>query len=321
MHSKWKIWDFLKSGIHELKSYTGVLAIQCADPTSFSLIKQKIKLMGIPSGKINVELGKNISMGWFEEKFKTLSLFTEPETLLILSAENLPNDVTEELFKGENLILEERLVLLNYYKENSFLKKMKNSPESHVKVIQIEEPAFWEEDEVLTMLLELNQVYLGMGCRTFIKEHIPFDMSSYSQIISQIKINFSKTEELQPNDISELVESVKVDKFEYAELFGSKKLKLFYKKMIYLEQTGEDLIGVVSFIQSHMNKVYDCTYLNEKKRLTKYDRLIKSQSQIWDKSSCARSIYYLGNLMTDLKRKTPLTIEKLHLDYLKLSQS
>ena len=123
---------------------------------------------------------------------------------------------------------------------------------------------------------------------------------------------------MEAGDIINLIDLQKLDHFELAELFGSRKLEVFYKKVLNLYSEGFELIGAFSFIQSHMIKVYDPSYLYSKARLSKYDKQIQAQSRLWNQGTCIRAIDYLGTLILELKSKDHFTEHHLREKLLQL---
>ena len=60
------------------------------------------------------------------------------------------------------------------------------------------------------------------------------------------------------------------------------------------------------FVQSHLIKLYDFDYTNDKARLTKYDREVIAQSKIWKKTDLEKAISYFSDLEVKAKEKNPL---------------
>jgi DNA polymerase III delta subunit len=317
MHSKWKIWDFLRSRSSVLESGPRVIAFSCFDPLAFKILKERINSNIFSDEKLNVMLGKEVTDVWFDDNFKSLGLFGNSDSYLVHYSEELNANIKEELLKSENLILNDRYLLLSFTKDDAFFKKLQKDKSPLVETIQIQAPAFWEEDELLSFICDDLKVYLSIQGKQFIREKIPFHINSYYQLVSQLKVNYPDKNNIEPKDIEPLLSELKMDQFQLAELFGSKKLKLFYKKLIDGHDQGHELIGVFYFLQSHLLKIYDLSYLDGKTKLTKYDKQIMAQSKLWAKKDLARAMSYLGDLLILVKRKDFFFDDKVKRDFFK----
>jgi DNA polymerase III delta subunit len=315
MHSKWKIWDFLRSRPNVLEGESKVIAFSCFDPLAFKILKERITPSKFAENRLNVMLGKEVTDVWFDDNFNSLGLFGNSDSYLIHYAEELKANIKEDFLKSDNLILTDRYVLLNFTKEDTFYKKLQKDKSPLVETIQIQAPAFWEEDELLSFICEDLKVYLTIQGKQFIREKVPFQINSYYQLIAQLKINYPDKNNIDVSDISPLISELKMDQFQLAELFGSKKLKLFYKKLIEGHEQGHELISVFYFLQSHLLKIYDLSYLDGKSKLTKYDKQIMAQSKLWSKNDLARAITYLGDLLILAKRKDFFFDDKIKRDF------
>ena len=81
---------------------------------------------------------------------------------------------------------------------------------------------------------------------------------------------------------------------------------------------GDDsLQRFFAFMQKHMGKICDSSYLNSKKKLSKYDRQILSCSKIWKKDDAMRSIDYFKDLEVEARLRKPLLSQRLRRDYLR----
>ncbi len=304
MHSKWKIWDFFRARAEVLNSAVPVLALSTYHPLAFQLIKDQIpKEKYFSDGKLNVLMGKEISKTWWEDNFLSLGLFGNQESYLIHQAQDLNSDIQELLLVPEQLILEGRHVILNFSKENAFYKKLMKLQSPLVESIQIQAPAFWEENELLNFLCEHMKVFLSFQAKEKFREMVPFQLDTYFQVLSQIKINFTDKVNITDQDILPFFTEAKVDHFELANLFGTKKLNLFYRKLVEQMEKGADLISALYFIQSHLVKMYDPSYLDEKSKLTKYDKQVIAHANIWSKAEIARGLNYMSKLLIKAKSK------------------
>lgn len=315
MHSKWKIWDFFYSRETLLKSgECRVFAFQSFDPFAFRIIKEKYFKVFNESEKPKTMMGKDITLSWLEDNFCSLGLFGNTQSYLILNADQLSKECRELLSNPEKLILNDCYLFLDFEKEDELVKKLKKS--ELAEVIKIEAPAFWEYDKLLDFVCSVKKVYLTTEAKLLIIDKLTPEIGSYFNIVTQIEINFPGKMNISDTDIAALVKNTKVDHFELAELFASKKFKYFYDKVLYLE-SSDDMRSVFRFMQSHLLKVLDPSFTEKKSKLTKYDRQIMSQSSAWQKKSLEKAIVYFSELELLAKTKNPLIKARLQRDKLR----
>jgi hypothetical protein len=316
MHSKWKIWDFLKSNPKVITSKSmGAIAYSCFDPIAFKFVKDRFSYDLFSESNLSVISGKEVSLNWIEDNFKSLGLFGNTESYLIQHADEMNQECKDEILNIESFLLDGRFLILNFNKEEKLFKKLVklDSIETH----QIQAPAFWENGNLLNFLCDEMGVLLNFDAKSLILDKVPATIVDYYNLLSQVKINYTDKVNITAIDITELLGDSKIDNFEFATLFGSKKIKQFYKHLIDLNCDHNELRGIFYFLQSHLTKVYDPTYLGQKSKLTKYDRQIMSQANIWNQSDLKKAINYFGDLEHAAKTKDSFLIAKLRKDYLR----
>lgn len=315
MHSNWKIWDFFQSR-KQLVSETGqkLIAFQSFDPFAFRIIKEHLVHTSNQDIKFHTVLGRDVTPTWLEDNFLSLGLFGNSESYLILGAENLSKDCKDVLAAPEKLILSDCILLLDFTKEEELLKKLKKS--EMAEVVKIDAPAFWENDKLLDFLCGVKKVYLSHGAKSLILDKSAPDIATYFNILTQIEINFPEKLDISADEIDPLVKKSKIDQFELAELFASKRFKFFYEKLLFLDDS-EDMRRIFLFMQSHLIKVLDPSYLEKKARHTKYDRQIMAQSRAWQPAPLKKAINYFSELEFMAKTKNPLIEARLKRDKLR----
>ena len=110
----------------------------------------------------------------------------------------------------------------------------------------------------------------------------------------------------------------KLDQFEILELFATKKMKLFYQKLLNAIQSGNEIIPLLYLMQGHFIKLYDTSYLEGKAKLTKYDRGIQSQAKLWSEKDLVKVTSYLGELLVLAKQKNIELERRIKQDQLRL---
>jgi len=304
MHSSWKIWDLVKSRPEIIdKDGPRFIVIQTWDSFAFKIIKDKIPKSLFSENKLLVKSSKEVTPFWIEDNLKSLGLFGNSESYLFLEATSLNKQTKEALTNIDELIVDDRYVILEYSKEDDLLKKIKTHPK--VELIKVQAPGFWEFDKLLDFLCDELRVYLDISAKDLILNNVASEVASFYNILSQISINFPGKVNLSAREIEPLLQGIKTDQFELANDFASKKIKLFYEKVSKVTDFN-DLRQIFMFLQSHLLKVLDTEYTSKKARLTKYDKEIISQSKIWKSSELDRALKYFSKLEILAKKKDPL---------------
>ena len=228
MHSKWKIWDYLKAH-PQLKLEDGINAFFCFDPLAFKLIKSRLEYSQFYESKLNVMLASELSLAWLEDNFKSFGLFGNQDSYLVLGAEDIASEVKSFILdNADEFILDNRSLLLSFNKEEKFFKSLQKHGSNRVHTVLIQSPAFWEEDQLLYFLAHHIGVYLTMRAKDFLKDKLAFSIQNYYQALSQIKINYPNEKEVDIDQIKNFIPQLKFDHFEMGRLFGGKQMKEFY---------------------------------------------------------------------------------------------
>ena len=304
MRSKWKIWDFFASN----SQLEGLVGFYCYDQYAFKYIKDNL------AEKFVIKFGHEITPDWVDQKLRMMDLFGGCENYLIHFAEAIPTAAMKLFEQSEGLLLENRLVIFNFTKENDYLKKWRKW--EHVNCIEIQAPAFWEEIEMLNFLCDRWEIYLGYQEKQYFCEQVPFEIGAYTDVLSQLKINTNAKPTL--DQIKEHIQVSKFDHFHLAELFGNRKLIAFYRKFLSLVEEQQDVFRFLYFMHTHMSKVHHKDYQKETKRLSKYDKQIINQQKIWKTDETARAVNYFNDLLSIYKLNKKELAARLKRDYLKL---
>lgn len=314
MHSKWKIWDFLKNfpeGFDTTKS--GIFGFNTFDPLIASLLKSRFPKSKFYEEKLPSLNAKEVTVGWFEDNFQTLGLFGNQESYIINQAQHLSSEV-KELISSENLILDNRFLFLFFDKSDEFYKSL--TKKEQINTIDIQAPAFWENDKLLDFLADYLNVRLSFEAKTTILssiENTPLDLYNF---LTRLAVNF-KDQTVSLAMLEEVIERNRLDNFELAKLFGFKKMKEFYQILLDVEPDFDALRSLFYFLQTHMLKIADPSYINEKNRPTKYDNQILSQSKVWRESELTSVFSFLKRIEVQAKLKNPFIKEEIKSAYLR----
>ena len=298
MHSKWQIWDFFSSHNRDLlKNFEGVLALNTFDPVCLKLVKDFLT-HGFDEKVLHYKMASEVTKSWIEEEFQTLSLFGNSESFFIHQADDLSGDLIE-LFSTADIT--GRFVLLSFETEQTTWKKLVK--EGKVSTLVIESPRFWEFNKLLDFVCGYLRLPLSYEAKNWILEAMENNLGTFYNIACLIKLNHPDAKEVGINEVKELLTLEKLDQFQMASLLGRKKHKDFFEKLIALEGDFEKMRGFFMFMQSHLVKMADTSYLAQKPRLTQYDKDIQSTSKLWKSSEIMGEIERFNRWELLSKRK------------------
>lgn len=276
MHSKWQIWDFFSSYNREtLNSYEGVLALNTFDPICLKMVKDYLT-RGMNDKVLHYKMAGEVTKPWMEEEFQTLSLFGNTESFFIHQAHDLSADIIDVLTRSE---ITGRFVLLSFENELTAWKKLVK--EGKVATLVIEPPRFWELNKLLDFVCNYLRLPLSYEAKTWMLDALENNLGTFYNACCLIRLNHPESKEVSLSDVKELLTLEKLDQFQMASLVARKKHKEFFEKLVALEGDFEKMRTFFNFMQSHLIKMADTSYLAQKPRLTQYDKDLQSSSKLW----------------------------------------
>ena len=276
MHSKWQIWDFFSSYNRDtLNSYEGILALNTFDPICLKMVKDYLT-RGMDDKVLHYKMASEVTRPWIEEEFQTLSLFGNTESFFIHHAHDLNAEMLETLTKSD---ITGRFVLLSFENELTTWKKLVK--DGKIATLVIEPPRFWELNKLLDFVCNYLRLPLSYEAKTWILDALENNLGTFYNACCLIRLNHPDSKEVSLNDVKELLTLEKLDQFQMASLVARKKHKEFFEKLVALEGDFEKMRTFFNFMQSHLIKMADTSYLAQKPRLTQYDKDLQSSSKLW----------------------------------------
>jgi hypothetical protein len=276
MLSKWQIWDYFSSfNRQHLESYQGLLILNTFDALCLRLVKDHL-LRGAGERIVHHKLASEVNKNWILEEFQTLSLFGSPDNFFIHQAQDLNAELMDILTK---LDLSDRFVILSFENEAASWKKLVKN--SELDILHVEPPRFWELNKLLDFVCQYLRVPLSYEAKSWMLEALENDLGTFYNSCYLVKLNYPESKEISLSEVKELLVLEKLDQFALASLFARKKFKDFFEKLIALEGDFEKMRFFFNFMQSHLIKMTDTSYLNQKPRLTQYDKDLQNTSKLW----------------------------------------
>lgn len=313
MHSKWQIWDFFSSFKRDyLASYNGVLALNAFDPLCLKMMKDFLQ-RGSEGRVIHHKIASEVSKNWIEEEFQTLSLFGGADCFFIHQAQDLKADILEVLNKLE---LSDRFLILSYESESAGWKKL--IKDGAIATLVIEPPRFWELNKLLDFTASYLRLPLSYESKAWILDALENNLSIFYNTCTVLKLNFPDAKEISVQDVKSLFTLDKLDQFAMASLFTRKKFGDFYDRLVILEGDFDKMRGFFNFMQSHLIKLADTSYLAHKPRLTQYDKDLQSTAKLWKSDEITREIERFNQWEVQSKKKDAFLWSELRQTYLQV---
>ncbi len=313
MHSKWQIWDFFSSFKRDyLATFNGVLALNSFDPLCLKMMKDFLQ-RGAEGRVIHHKIASEVSKNWIEEEFQTLSLFGGADCFFIHQAQDLKADILEVLNKLE---LTDRFLILSYEADTAGWKKL--IKDGAIATLVIEPPRFWELSKLLDFTSSYLRLPLSYEAKAWILDALENNLSVFYNTCTVLKLNFPEAKEISVQDVKSLFTLDKLDQFAMASLFTRKKFGDFYDRLVALEGDFDKMRGFFNFMQSHLIKLADTSYLAAKPRLTQYDKDLQSTAKLWQAAEITLEIERFNHWEVKSKKKDAFLWSELRQTYLQV---
>jgi hypothetical protein len=306
MHSKWQIWDFFYSFDKTfLSKFQGVLLLNTFDVTSLKLVKDflfKTKAEREIKHKVASEISKN----WLDDEFNSMSLFVNEDCFFIHQAQELSSDIIEFI---SSLRLENRFIILSFENQGPHWKKIIKDP--NFKILELEGPKHWENSKLLDFVASYFRLPLSFEAKSWIIDYTDNSLSSFYHSASVLKINYPTSNDIGILQVKELILSDKLDQFALASIFCKKRFVDFYHRLLLQAGDFDKMRDLFRFMQSHLIKLSDLSYLSEKTRLTSYDKDLQSCEKLWKKQELSDEISAFSRWEIMCKQKNNLLWHEL----------
>jgi hypothetical protein len=256
MHFKYQLWDFPNQFKADFRTdFDGVLAINTFDDVSLKIVKENI-LRHFSKEKIIYKIANEIKKDWIQDEFETISMFKDSESFFIHQSDDFSRDFIDLI---GNIKISSRLVILSFQKKQATWKKLHQ--DSKIVTLSIETPKFWESNKALDFFCRYFSLQISYDAKSWMIEIFGNDLASFYNACFLLKINHPLPENLSLTHVQKHFVNERVDHFLMASLFSRKKMLDYYEKIILVQNDFEKLRSFFSFMQSHLLKVLDPSYL------------------------------------------------------------
>lgn len=295
MLSKWQVWDFYHQVLPNIDP--GFKAIIFFDPWIEYKIIQEIKL----KNHYNTIPSFEITRDWLEDRLLGLSLFGEADPIIITQAEHL-NSTVKEFIKDYQNELENKEVILSFTKDDPFIKSIEKN--KAMSVFKVEAPKFWESQKLLNFILEMEQVRLTEEAKSFLLDSVAHDCSNLFYYINLFKVNYGN-EKVEVATVKQYLSTTRLDQFALASMFNAKKKNQFVETFLKTKVNAKEAILFFGFMLSHVIKLMDSSYLENKNYKSKYDKEILAFAGNWSKEELKASFNFFERCQLLAKKDFP----------------
>jgi hypothetical protein len=297
----------------------GLLLANFCDPYSekifLDLFKQKWRREVVDSDRqLRVMLGSEVSRDAIESNLCSLSLFGNQDSFVVMEADGITGGIAD-ILESVRLELNGRYLLLTSCKQCVWFDKLHKQHGG--KRYSVKSPPPWDIGKLLAFLGSHLQIELSSSVQDYIIHSVPNQCSDFLNLLKAIDLHFpdhSAVGEREVDFVRKLVSSSRLDLFAYASLYGRKDRVSFFTKLDQGNYGFDELRQLCSFIQGHLVKLGDLSYLQDKKRLSKYDREIMEQAKGWSSEEVVAELALFGSLEILAKGRKESLREQVRLE-------
>lgn len=311
MHSKVKPWDFF-SGHKNFDSFfksPTLIGFISVDPYIEKILKDKLKAQ---TQQFRLYSGNEITKNFLEEQFLNLTLFSEPESIKVINAEQIPNDVLN-FFVNEIAPKLEVSVVLFFTKTNKGITEILKKSSS--QFFELEEAKSWDGQKLLNLFLNEEKLKLNFEAQRFILDNIENTTDSFVELIGQLKMDFGDTE-IDREALRTYIQKNRFDFFDLIDQYHRDRKKF----LITLSRKSTDHEWFRQFslsFQSYLAKVLNPEEIRNKDKLTKYDQGILAASENEPRTKLQTDLRLFSELEIMAKSKDEFLKDKIRYEILK----
>lgn len=314
MHSKWQVSDFFSSfpagGWSSLQGRAVLLGF---DPLSLRLLKEHI-LQGVSQRPLHIA-GSDIKADWVDDQFRSLGLFGNTDSWVIHSPDDAPAAVKEMLLQ-DDLMLDGRTLAFAAHSESPFIKKLLKKTDT--SLVQIEAPRFWETAKLLDFLCSFHHLPLRNDAKQYLLQAVENEFMDLFDACRLIKLNYPESKEVSRPQVEELIGVERLDQFALASDMAKKAWKPFFDRLLSVEGDPERMRQVFGFLQGHLLRLADPSYLKDKARLSQYDKEIQAMGKIWRPNEVKETLRRFTGWELMARTKDPMLLTRLRQARLKV---
>jgi len=307
MFSKFLPWDLARARSNLIdEGQKGIFAFLSPDPFFERLFLRKIPHHWIEGGSFEVQLGNELTVNWIEENWINIGLFGDNKPGMVLLADQMPKESKTFLLENE-AYFQDRLIVLCFQSSLKHWDEFKANEK--VTAVQMEAPRFWESRKVLQFLCDEMGFDLSYDVFNFVLDNVPFETGDYIQSLKNLALESGSLKIHDMHLVHRAISMHRLDHFELATLFGSKHRHHFLATLEKSQPEFEELISLFSFMEKHVGKLLDPSYVQNKAKPSKYDKEIEAHSRLWKSHELTRELEFMSQMIIHAKRKDAMMMQ------------
>ena len=269
--------------------------------------------------KLNIKMIKKssleLSLDWIENNILSYDMFSDVEGYVFYDLDKLKKKSLEMLSEVDFAVSQKKIFFTTSASINKSLLKLPLF--DSLNIFELMAPKFWE-----------TRVYIETFASHY-KMPLPNDVVSYisqaceqtpENIFEAVSLLYSFSSDGKGVDLIMAKKTLKVghiDNFALADMFNQKSMKAFYRSLLMVDNDFQVFRSFFVFIQGHISKVIDPSYLDKKPKHSKYDQGIKGASRKWNQDELISLMRLFTELEILAKSKSISLRDKIRLQYLK----
>ncbi|MCY4643402.1 MAG: hypothetical protein OXB88_02190, partial [Bacteriovoracales bacterium] len=290
------------------------LLIELPDEFVAFVFRQRIKKV-LDSPKI--VFGQEVSEGFLEDELWGIDLFSKSSPCLVLNAQDIPEASLNFLSSQRERIdwTAKPFVLMATKKNRSLAKLIRETRTGAHHVLTL--PGFWEMNALLAFFASHFDLTLEGRARAFVMEFVQGDSRHYFEALGLLKTEYPQKRPLTLEEVGRVLNPTRLDRFALARALGERRPENFYGPLLRQEWSFEDLRSLFSFLQSHVVKLMDPSYIKPGGRVSRYDRQIQDHGRGWKREELAALLEELARWEAACKSRDTGLRNRMRLSYLK----
>ncbi len=302
-------WEFQQAYPNLLKkNEPGLYVFSCYDPYLERLFLSSIPASFLEGESWKVLSGPELTVNWLDNNLATLDFFSTAQSYKVLMSEQMSAPVKEYL-ATKDIDWGERYFLLTFGKDDKYIDKLKKK----AKILKVKEPRFWEMGKLMKFLCEQTSVPLSYQIQNYLLEVVPNEPGPLLMALKKLALLAGDLRSLTPKKVDEILGHERMDQFELARLWGEKKHKDLYKALLQHIHDRDGLMSFFRFLQGHIIKVCDPSYMQGKAKPSKYDRQIEVYARQWSQAQLRDELRFFGECEILAKSKSTDLTQQLRL--------
>ena len=298
--------EFLINEVIDLSKASVVLPDCFIEKIFFQNYTQKVTTQVIKKS------ATELSIEWIENNLMSYDMFSGNEIYIIYEVEKLKKKMVDSLSEIDFSRSEKGIIFVSTSSKASSKYKFFKSLDG----FEISAPKFWESRLYIDAYSRFFNVEFKSDVKGFIGQVVEQNAEGIFEAISLLSA-FAKNGQLDLVSAKKILKQGHLDNFALADMLNQKNLKNLFRSLLMVESDYQVFRSFFLFIQGHILKIIDPSYLEQKPKLSKYDQGIKAASRQWKSEELVELLELFSDLEIRAKSKDLYLRDQIRLQYLR----